>query len=142
MRHLTVTQASVTSLFTAVVGVVLSVVTPLAPEKQAIVAAGGIVIAAVFAVAHLVAAIHAGKVKVTLSDLESGIRALAQDEVGKVNFSAVAEAVLNAHGLSDVGGVVRGELNKILVSNGLESAKAEAAVPVVDPNAPAAPPAA
>jgi hypothetical protein len=145
---LTVTQASVTALFVSAVGVVCSVVTPLSGEKSAILAAGSLVIAAVFAVVHLIEAIHASKVKVTLTDLEDGVRALAKDEIGKVNLSAVAEDVVSAHGLSDISGLVKQELNKILVATGLEQAKAtavlpvEAPAPVTDPAVVPAPPAA
>lgn len=147
-KHLSVTQASVTSLFTAAVGVVVSVVTPLSGEKQAIVAAGGVVIAAVFAVIHLVEAIHASKVKITLADLESGIREVAQEEVAKVPVQRVAEDVIRAHGLSDIGSLVKAELDRILVATGLEQAKVAAQAAAVtpaapaDPNVPAVPPAA
>lgn len=143
-KHLTVTQASLTSLFVYLVGQAVAFVPAISSQQQQLISVGSLVIAAVFALAHLVQDFAANKAKITLSDLEGGIRSLAKEEVGKVPFTQIAEDVVSGHGLSDVEGLVKSELNKILLATGLEHAQAQAdaavvaATPVASPVVPPA----
>lgn len=139
MPKLNVTQASVTALFVWIVGQVVALVPNLGNEQQVLVSAGSTVIAAVFAIVHLVQDYATQKKHITLAELEDGVRNLVQNEVGKVNFAQIAEGVIAGHGLGNISAVVRSELDKILVASGLEQQKAaaQAAAPA-DPNAPAA----
>lgn len=136
-KHLTVTQATLTAAFIWIVGQAVAFVPSISNEQQVLVSAGSLVIAAVFAVVHLVRDFTISKTKITLADLEDGIRTLAKDEASKIPVAQIANDVLSAHGLSNVEQLVKSELNKILLASGLETQKAAAVAEVPAPAAPA-----
>lgn len=132
-KNLTATQASLTALFIYIVGQAVAFVPSLSSSQQNLISAGSLVIAAVFALIHLVEHFAAAGSGVTLTDLESGIRSLAKDEIAKVPFTQIAESALDGKGLSDPKALVQSELNKILLRTGFESLKT---APAPDPTSP------
>lgn len=109
MTHFKLTQASLISLFTTIVGFVAAFVPNISSEKEVLISAGTTTIAAVFLLVNAIHAVLATKVNV--HDLESGIRALAKDELGKLNVNGLVQDTLKG---ADLTGLVRGELNTIL----------------------------
>lgn len=148
---LNVTQASVTSLFIYIVGQAVTFVPGLSPEKTQLISVGTLVIASVFGLIHvihavvdLVAQYIAGNQKVTLSDLEGGVRNLAKDEIGKINITSEVENLLAGKKLPSLTDIEQAIDKKIsdaldnvhlvkLVPGGAEAA---APAPAVDPAAP------
>lgn len=158
---LNVTQAGVTSLFIALIGQIVAFLPSLSSEQTALVSGGSFVIAAVFAGIHafsdfgeVVSDARTGKVKVTLTELEDGIRTFADDEISKVkqinpaDIEKIFNELLDGK-LPDVKSIEQSVENKIkeILSGGL-SLNVPPVVPVpvpapvvATPEAPAAAPA-
>lgn len=150
MPKLNVTQASITSLFIYLIGQLVAFIPALSPEKQSLISTGSLVIAGVFALVHgvesavsLVREYLASKNKVTLADLESGIRSFAQDEISKVNLTGDVEKLLDDRHLptlADLTTAVQTEIRKLLGSGETPPPPVTAAPPVVvEPIPPVAP---
>src|SRR5438270_5561150 len=110
MKRLNVTQAGLTSLVIAVIGQVVAVVPALSPEKEGLISTASLVIAAVFALAHIAQQLIDGKHAVSLKELEGGIRQVAQgaayDAIQQVDLNATAKAAVDGQ---DIAGLVRAE---------------------------------
>lgn len=148
--NLSVTQASATSLLIFIVGKVVAYVPSLAPEKAAAISTGTLVIAVAFAAVHavhsvvdLVAQYVASNQKVTLADLEQGIRSLAKDEIGKLNLTSDVEAVLSTKSfpsIADAEGAAEAKVKELLANLKLSFAGQPVEVHAGDPPAPVAEP--
>lgn len=123
MSRLNATQASITAAFIFIVGQIVALVPSLGAEKTQLLSIGTTVITVVFLLVHLghaaigvIRDFTSGKVKVTLGEMEGGIRSLAQDEIGKVNLSQKILELLSGRlpTTSDITGIVQAELRKLL----------------------------
>jgi hypothetical protein len=123
MSRLNPTQASVTAALIYVVGQVVAFVPSLSAEQQNLISIGTLVIAIVFAAIHLMHVIievvrdfAAGKAKVTLSDLEGGIRSFVRDEISKTDLTAGVEQVVagKVPTVADLRGLMQSELRALL----------------------------
>lgn len=136
MTHFKITQASLISLFTTVVGFLVAFVPNFASDQQVLIAAGTSTLSAAFLIANAVHAFIASKVSV--SDLEKGIRDLAKDEIGKVNLNGLVQDALKGVNLDSL---VRDELSTVLsrAAGTVTTAAPLAGGPVTASAAPAAP---
>jgi hypothetical protein len=125
LSHLSIKQSGLTSLFVMIVGQLVAFVPAFGPDKQALIAAGTTVIAAVFLIANAIHAVVASKV--TAGDLEGGVQTLVKSELDKVDFNALVKDGLSGQNLS---ALVQGELSKILSA---AAVRIPAAAPAASP---------
>lgn len=125
MSRLNPTQASITAAVIYLIGQVVAFVPSLSSEQQELVSIGSLVVAIVFAAIHLVHALiglvrdfMAGRVKLTLSDVEDGVRSLVRDEIGKTDLTADVEKAVagKVPTVTDLRGLVQSELRDLLGS--------------------------
>lgn len=138
MSRLNPTQASVTAAVIYVIGQAVAFVPSLSGEQQNLISIGSLIVAIVFAAIHLahlvvdvVRDFAAGKVKLSLSDVESGVRSLVQDELSKTDLTGDVEKVLSGRipTESDLRAAAQAELRKLLGEAPLPPAVAAPATP-------------
>lgn len=149
MTKLSPTQAGVTSLFVYIVGQAVAFVPSLSNDQQQLISIGTLVIAAVFMLVHaahaaigLVQQFIDGRQKVTLAELEDGVRRITQDELGKVDLASLATSAMAGQLPTLVEQEVsrlRGELENELAGRVVAALKPPAPIAAVpDPPPPAA----
>ena len=154
ISHFKITQASLITALTFIVGQIVAFVPAFGPDKQILISAGTALISATFLIANAIHAVVA--TKVSAKDLEGDVVSMAKTEVGKLNVNALVHDAISGQNIEQL---VKNELNKVLIAAGLEAKRQETiaeapapvapvvevtpvqapvSVPVVDPAAPAA----
>lgn len=112
MSHLKITQASLVSALTFIVGQLVAFVPAFGPDKQNLISAGSAVIAAVFLVAN---AIHKlADSNVSASDVKAGAIEAAKAELAKVDVNALVKDAVEAKSLPDLEARVSSEVQRIM----------------------------
>jgi hypothetical protein len=109
--HLPITQASLVSALTFIVGQLVAFVPAFGPDKQLLISAGSSVIAAVFLVANAIH--HLAASNVSAKDVEQGAINAARSELSKVNFDQLIQDAVSGK-LPDVPALVHDEVGKLL----------------------------
>ena len=132
ISHLKITQASIVSAFTFIVGQLVAFLPNLGPDKQNLISAGTAAIAAVFLIAN---AIHKlADSNVSAIDVEKRAVAAAEAELQKVNFDQLVKDAV-AGKLPDVPALVHTEVGQLLS----DMFKAQPAAAAAEPAEPAEP---
>lgn len=130
ISHFKITQASLISALTFIVGQVVAFVPNLASDQQVLISAGTAVISAVFLIANSVHALASSKL--SAKDLEGDVSAFVKSEVSKVDFNGIVTDV-TSHGVkgleAQVSAEVQAELRKILGTPPAPAPAPAAAIP-------------
>lgn len=112
MSSLKVTQAGLVSLATTIIGQVVAFVPAFAPDKQILISAASAAIGAGFLVAN---AVHRlADSNVSARAVEAGAIQAAREEIGRVDFNALAQQAVQAQASGQLAELAKGEAQAAL----------------------------
>lgn len=126
--HLTITQAGVTSALVTIVGWIVAFIPAFGPDKQALIAGGSTLIAAVFMLAN--AGHKLADSNVSVADVKAGAVDAARLELSRVDFNGLVQDAVESKGAPDVSALVQAEVQRVLAGLLGQAAAPQAGTPL------------